>query len=64
MPLTGLFVVLVVLAFWGYCLVDFARTDDRDLQMFSRPVWAILLVFTSLFGALLWFFKGRPRPNG
>ncbi len=61
MPAVTWFVVLVVLLFWGYCIVDFMRTDDRDVQLFSRPVWALLLVFTSLFGALLWYFQGRPR---
>jgi len=57
-------VVLAAIGFWGYCLVDFTRTDELEMRLFSKPVWVILLVFTSLLGSLLWFFAGRPqRPS-
>ena len=57
-------VVLAAIGFWGYCLFDFTRTDELVMRLFSKPVWVILLVFTSLLGSLLWFFAGRPqRPS-
>lgn len=57
-------VVLAAIGFWGYCLVDFTRTDELEMRLFSKPVWVILLVFTSLLGSLLWVFAGRPqRPS-
>ncbi len=56
-----LVVVLAALGFWAYCLYDFSRTDERDIRGFTRPVWILLLVFTNVFGALLWLFYGRPQ---
>lgn len=54
-------VILVAAGFWIYCLVDFSRTDGSDMQVFTRPVWIVLLAFGSVLGALLWFFLGRPE---
>jgi hypothetical protein len=58
-------VVLAAIGFWGYCLVDFTRTDELEMRLFSKPVWVVLLVFTSILGSLLWLFVGRPpqRPS-
>ena len=36
--------VLAALAFWGYCLFDFTRTDESEMRTFVRPVWIMLLV--------------------
>ncbi len=56
--------VLAAIGFWGYCLIDFARTDQLEMRTFSKPVWVVLLVFTNLLGSLLWVFAGRPqRPS-
>jgi hypothetical protein len=54
-------VLLPVIAFWGYCLLDFTRTDESDLRMFSRPVWLLILLFTSIFGSLIWWYYGRAQ---
>ena len=68
-------VVLAAIGFWGYCLFDLTMTDELEMRLFSKPVWVVLLVFTSLvvpqlaidvltLGSLLWFFAGRPqRPS-
>jgi len=57
-------VVLAAVGFWAYCLFDFTKTDEWEMRTFSKPVWLVLLVFTSLLGSLLWFFAGRPqRPS-
>ena len=54
-------VVLVALAFWAYCLVDFSRTPERDVRTFSRPVWMALLIVGSVVGGVAWFTLGRPQ---
>ena len=53
--------VLAAIGFWGYCLFDLTMTDELEMSLFSKPVWVVLLVFTSLLGSLLWFFAGRPQ---
>jgi hypothetical protein len=53
--------VVAAIGFWGYCLFDFTRTDELEMGLFSKPVWLVLLVFTSLLGSLLWIFAGRPQ---
>ena len=62
--LPALLVLLGGLAFWGWCVVDFATTDERDLRSFSRPVWAAILVFGSVVGAVAWLAVGRPERTG
>ncbi len=54
-------VPLALAAFWAYCLVDFTRTDERDMRTFDRRTWVVLLVVTTFLGAVLWYVKGRPR---
>ena len=53
-------VVLAMIGFWAYCLVDLTMTDELEMRLFSKPVWVVLLVLTNLLGSLLWFFAGRP----
>jgi hypothetical protein len=55
-------VVLTMLAFYVYCLYDFARTDESEMRTFPRQVWLALLVFTNVFGGLMWLYLGRPQP--
>ena len=53
-------VVVAALGFWVYCLVDFSRTNEYEMRTFSKPVWLMLLVFTNIFGGLMWLYYGRP----
>lgn len=60
----GLRSALIALAgagFWGYCLFDLARTSECEVRTFFRPVSVLLLVFTNILGALLWFVASRPQ---
>ncbi len=54
-------VTMGALIFWAYCVVDFARTDERQLRTFPRPVWIVILLLGSVAGAMLWLVAGRPR---
>ena len=56
-----LLVLIPVLIFWGYCLVDLMQTDERELRTFAKPVWLVILVFGSVLGGLLWLLAVRPR---
>jgi hypothetical protein len=40
-----LLVVVPVLVFWGYCLLDFTQTDKREIRTFTKPVWLVILIF-------------------
>ena len=51
----------VALAFWGYCLLDFARSDGRYVRTFPKQVWLVVLVFGSVVGGLFWLAFGRPE---
>ena len=60
----ALIVVLLLAAFWAYCLFDLARTSEWEVRTYPKQVWLLLLVFTNFIGALFWLAKGRPeRPN-
>lgn len=56
--------VVVALArggFWAYCLADFARTDERDMRLYGRQVWLVILVLGNVFGSRYWNFAERPE---
>ena len=57
--LSGALIALAAAGFWGYCLFDLTRTDEWEVRTFSKPAWVVLLVFTNLLGALMWFALGR-----
>ncbi|WP_158274491.1 PLDc N-terminal domain-containing protein [Cellulomonas sp. WB94] len=57
-------VFVLALVFWGYCLLDLTRTDEREVRTFTKPVWTVLLVFGSVVGGLLWLAAGRPPDPG
>ena len=56
-----LLVGLAGVGFWAWCLVDFTRTDEREMRTFPRQVWIVLLVLGSVIGSLMWFSLGRPQ---
>jgi hypothetical protein len=60
-PWLPLLLGYAALVFWGYCLFDFARTDERDIRAFTKPAWVALLVLGSVLGGLLWLVLGRPQ---
>ena len=61
MTLTQALVPLMVLAVYGFCLYDFAHTDEAEIRIYNKQVWVLLLVFTNIFGAMLWMVAGRPE---
>lgn len=53
-------VLIPCLAIWGYSLVDFSQTDERQMRTFSKDIWLVLLVFGSV--AALSVARGGPSP--
>lgn len=58
-------VVVLSLVVWfdSRCLADLARTSDRDLRVFSRNTWALLIVVSFPIGPMLYlvYAKGPRR---
>ncbi|MEA5457210.1 PLDc N-terminal domain-containing protein [Sinomonas sp. JGH33] len=54
-------VLAAALVFWAVSIVDLARTDPRNVRTFPREVWAAIVVFGSVIGAVGWWTAGRPR---
>lgn len=59
-----LLILVPCLGVWGYSLVDFSRTDERDMRTFSRDVWLVILVLGSVVGGIAWLMGGRPQAPG
>lgn len=55
--------VLIALAvlFWAWCVVDYTRTDPRDMRTLEPRVWLVVLTIGSVAGAVCWVIGGRPR---
>jgi hypothetical protein len=60
--LSSVVVVLAAIAFWAYCLYDFASTPEQQMRTYPRQVWLVLLVFLNVFGGVMWLYLGRPQP--
>ncbi len=54
-------VLLVLLSVWGYSVVDFSRTDEREMRTFPKDAWLLILVLGSFVGGVMWLAAGRPQ---
>ena len=55
--LSGIF-ALAATIFWIVMLVDAIRRDFSDST--AKIIWVLVIVFTHLLGALIYYFVGRP----
>lgn len=51
--------MLGILYFWIKTLVEIANTQFPDST--TKIVWALIVLFTGIFGALIYILVGRPR---
>ncbi len=51
---------LVTVGFVVPCLIDVAVTPSAEMRSLSKPVWVLLIVAFSVFGATAWLAAGRP----
>ena len=54
-------IAVVLIALWAYALVDWARTDEREMRLMSKPVWGLFLLLFNAAGAVVWLVLGRPQ---
>lgn len=52
-PLLVIQLVLLVWALW-----DLSRSDRR-VRSFSKPIWAVFIIISSIIGPILYFLFGR-----
>jgi hypothetical protein len=53
--------LVLAVGVWAYGLLDFMKTDEREMRTFSRPVWLVILVFGIALGTIAWMVAGRPQ---
>lgn len=52
---------LALLAFWVWALVDAIRVpDDSMYREGNKLIWVLVIIFTSVVGALIYVVIGRP----
>lgn len=54
-------VVLLLIAFWVYSIVDCALLPPTRHRWVSKPVWILIVVLLPVLGGILWFVVGRGR---
>lgn len=50
---------LAALAFWTWMLIDCIRNEPHEGH--DRLLWVLVIVFTKIVGALIYFFVRRPE---
>jgi hypothetical protein len=59
LPVTLLLFVLLGTIFWVWMLIDCATRESNEGN--ERIVWILILLFTHVFGAVIYYFVRRPR---
>jgi len=54
-------VVLLLIAFWVYSIVDCALLPPTRHRGVSKSVWILIVVLLPVLGGILWFVVGRGR---
>lgn len=57
---TSMLMLIPILAFWAYLLIDFSRTPEREVRTFPRDTWLAIITFGSVLGCIAWWLVGRP----
>ncbi len=53
--------VIVLIAFLIYCLVDLSRADTGSIRYLPRWVWAIICFISIPLGGIIYLVVGRKR---
>jgi len=54
-----LFVVFVFTVIWVWMLIDCLTSKELDSN--EKLVWTLVIVFTHMIGAIIYFFVGRKK---
>lgn len=59
-----LLLLLAVVTFGVWALIDVAQTPELQVRLLAKPVWS-LVVLLPVLGPAAWFLQGRsPQPSG
>ncbi len=59
-----LLLLLAVVTFSVWALIDVAQTPETALRLLAKPLWS-LVVLLPVLGPAAWFLQGRaPQPTG
>lgn len=58
LPILVLFAAVLGFVFWAWVLVDCATKESPDGN--TKVVWVLIVVFTNIVGAALYFLFRRP----
>jgi len=53
--------VIALLAFTAYCVVDVVRTDRERIRRLPKLAWVTLALLFTPAGGIAWLVAGRPR---
>lgn len=59
-----LFVGVIALALWVYCLVEVISTPEREIRNLPKVLWLLLVLLFPLVGSIAWLVAGRPETGG
>ncbi len=52
--------LLAVIAFTVYCLVDCLQAEDQRIRNLPKLLWTVIIVFFPVAGPGAWLIAGRP----
>lgn len=50
-------------ALWVYCLLDVIMTDESRIRNLNKGTWILVVLITSVVGAVAWLVAGRPEAS-
>ena len=53
--------ILLLMAFWIYSIIDCAMVPPTRHRGVSKPVWLLIVILLPVVGGLLWLIVGRGR---
>ena len=59
LPATALLLILCGTIFWIWMLIDCATRESNEGN--ERIIWILILLFTHVIGAVVYYFVRRPR---
>ena len=53
-------IVLALVGFWLYCLLDVIAMDAGRVRNLSKPLWLVIVLLVPVLGGIAWLMLGRP----
>lgn len=59
-----LFLGLVSLVLFIFCLIDLIQTPEDEVRHLRKMHWILLIIFLPMVGSIAWLVAGRPQRSG